>query len=183
MDTNTDYDILCLVSGPEPQRTIFEQKTLEQLFHIDEKSLLLRGLPGAAHSQQLGPVTIKNHMESTKLQAILAGATNVVSRAGYSTVMDLIQLNKTALLVPTPGQPEQEYLAKLLQSRKWFCFQSQKRLDIVTGIEALQQCSPPNLNPQQHGLNEAVESFLNNVSYEPASASQIGANSSRTPSP
>jgi len=38
----------------------------------------------------------------------------VISRSGYTTIMDLAVLEKKAYFIPTPGQNEQEYLAKRL---------------------------------------------------------------------
>lgn len=182
VEANSEYDTVCLVSGPEPQRTIFEQKLLEQLHRLDEKALLLRGIPGKVRTQHSGPVTIANHMETSQLHAILGGAQHIVARAGYSTIMDLVLLNKIALLVPTPGQPEQEYLTQFLERRNWFAFQSQKRMDLNAGLLTLQRCSPPNLALQPRELSEAVVRFLSKAGYE-FSSSQIGVNSSRTLSP
>ena len=59
----------------------------------------------------------------------------VVCRSGYSTVMDLIKLQKKAMMIPTPGQTEQEYLGKRLMELDWFMIQDQQNLDLQQGIE------------------------------------------------
>lgn len=113
--------ILISLSGPEPQRSIWEKKLVAQLAEIKEKVVLVRGLPG-----QQEPLMINNNVElyayadTTLMNRLMNEATVVIARSGYSTVMDLVNLGKKALLVPTPGQGEQEWLAKYLMEKKMF---------------------------------------------------------------
>ena len=117
-------DLLILLSGPEPQRTIFEKKLLEQLPAYPGSTILVRGLPGQAATLPLPGepaipgVQIYNHLPAKALNAVICGADLVLSRAGYSTIMDLLKLGKRAILVPTPGQTEQEYLGEYLSGKK-----------------------------------------------------------------
>jgi Glycosyltransferase family 28 C-terminal domain len=113
-------DLLVLLSGPEPQRTILEQLLLAQLTSYPGSVILVRGLPG---SQSIGPrvpdgIRVNNHLPARELNEVMSGAGMVISRAGYSTVMDLVKLGKKAILVPTPGQTEQEYLGEYLCGKK-----------------------------------------------------------------
>jgi uncharacterized protein (TIGR00661 family) len=121
----TRYDLLVLLSGPEPQRTIFEKLVLSQLKHFTGSVLLIRGQPGENENRVTqdfitGSLQIKNHLTAPELNQAIQEAKMVISRSGYTTVMDLIKLQKKAILVPTPGQTEQEYLAGYLMQQKLF---------------------------------------------------------------
>lgn len=125
-------DLLILLSGPEPQRTIFERLLLEQLASYPGSAILVRGLPGTSATGPQIPdgapdrtgkgippgVKVYDHLPAKELNVAMAGAGIVISRAGYSTIMDLVKLGKRSILVPTPGQTEQEYLGKYLSGRK-----------------------------------------------------------------
>jgi len=115
-------DLLVLLSGPEPQRTIFEKKVLDQLASYSGSVVLVRGLPGSGALSILpgeipAGVRVYNHLPARTLNVIINEAGIVLSRAGYSTIMDLLKLGKKAILVPTPGQTEQEYLGRHLSGK------------------------------------------------------------------
>lgn len=109
-----EYNLLVLLSGPEPQRSIFESIVLQQLKSYDGKYLVVRGLPD---TQEQTPDCIVNHLVSEQLQQAIESSEMVLSRSGYTTLMDLYFLEKQAIFVPTPGQTEQEYLAMQLYKR------------------------------------------------------------------
>lgn len=127
------YDLLIIVSGPEPQRTIFEEILLLQLQQYNGYALLIRGLPGSKETEESSTsaksknlqLSIKNHLSAEDLNDAIESATMVISRSGYTTVMDLIKLKQKAILVPTPGQTEQEYLASYLMEQHFFYTTSQ----------------------------------------------------------
>src|SRR5690606_7360311 len=108
-------DVLALVSGPEPQRALFEEKLRHALGGMEGTRVLVRGLPGApvpATPAAPGAFTVFDHLPGSRLRALLREARSVVCRSGYTTVMELSGMGKTGVLfVPTPGQSEQEYLA------------------------------------------------------------------------
>lgn len=115
------WETLALVSGPEPSRTSFEERLRRILSRRPGRHLLVRGrpdLPSAdPSSARLAEVP---HLASPALKAALRGATEIVTRGGYSTVMDLDALgllDARCLFVPTPGQTEQETLASDLAAR------------------------------------------------------------------
>jgi len=138
------YDLLMLVSGPEPQRTIFESLLLIQLENFKGKSLLVRGLPGIAavdendfETRNNQPnLTIKNHLAAEELNEVIQQSDLVVCRSGYTTIMDLIKLNKKAILVSTPGQTEQEYLAAHLMQQQIFYAVSQQHFNLGESLAA-----------------------------------------------
>jgi predicted glycosyltransferase len=105
-------DVLIILSGPEPQRTIFEELVLSSLKLLPEKTVLVRGLPKEnAEAVVENNCTIYNHAPAGLLNELICNAEFIISRSGYTTVMDLMKLGKKSILVPTPGQAEQEYLA------------------------------------------------------------------------
>ncbi len=126
------YDFLALVSGPEPQRTIFEN-ILIRLFHSGPyKTIILRGLPGHADIIRKSPyLTLISHLPDDQFYDLVRNSAQIICRPGYSTLMDLMALQRQAVLVPTPGQPEQEYLASLHRTNSQFRVFSQKEIEIL----------------------------------------------------
>jgi len=109
------YDYCVLLSGPEPQRTMLEEKILANISSINGKILLVRGKPGSTEILKVPEnVEVKNHLPTPELQKALLQSNCIVSRGGYTSLMELLSLKKKMLLIPTPGQTEQEYLAKKL---------------------------------------------------------------------
>jgi len=116
-----DIDFLIMLSGPEPQRTLLENKVLDQLKGRNESVVILRGLPKAPDVPNTSPnIKMLNHATDEQLYELISNARTVVARAGYSTIMDLVALRKPALLIPTPGQTEQEYLAEYHENNGLF---------------------------------------------------------------
>lgn len=123
------YDVLILLSGPEPQRTIFENQILIQIESFPGSVLFARGLPFEKKHVELNNQSVKvlNHVSTEELNIIMARSKVVIARCGYTTIMDLAGLRKTAILIPTPGQTEQEYLAEYLMEKKYFLTVSQEQ--------------------------------------------------------
>jgi UDP:flavonoid glycosyltransferase YjiC (YdhE family) len=116
------HRLLVLISGPEPQRTRFEQQILRELDTFEGNVMMVRGLPGEQAVLPDGNrLTIVNHLPAAELSRVIAQSEWVIGRAGYSTVMDLIKLKKKGILIPTPGQTEQEYLGRYLR-KEGLCY-------------------------------------------------------------
>lgn len=101
-----------LLSGPEPQRSILEKKLISR-FKNQPNMVLIRGTK-SEFKQTTGTMKIIDLANSHELETLLSGAEQIICRSGYSTLMDLYALGvnlKRVTLIPTPGQPEQEYLA------------------------------------------------------------------------
>lgn len=114
-NTKTVNDIMVLLSGPEPQRTLLEEKLFTELMSYQGKVVFVKGIMEQEQTTKVvGNMTIYNFMTSYLLEKTINESTLVISRSGYTTVMDLAKLNKKAFFIPTPGQFEQEYLAKRL---------------------------------------------------------------------
>jgi UDP-N-acetylglucosamine transferase subunit ALG13 len=120
--------LLVILSGPEPQRTLLENQILHQLDARKEPVVLVRGLPGETEIRKTHPpITVFNHLPADRLEAEMKKADIVVARCGYSTIMDLAVLKKKSILIPTPGQTEQEYLAKHLMKNNFaLCIPQEK---------------------------------------------------------
>lgn len=111
------YDYCILLSGPEPQRSLLENKFILDLPSVAGHCLLVRGKPGSTEQLTIGPnVTVVNHLPGQELEAAIRQSKYIICRSGYSTVMELLAMHKKAILIPTPGQTEQEYLAHRLLS-------------------------------------------------------------------
>ena len=138
----TSIDFLALVSGPEPQRTLFEEKLLVQLRKCQGTRVLIRGLPDKTEgnipqSVKPGKLTVLNHLPEKELFSLLMTSKNLICRSGYTSVMELAGLGRThILMIPTPGQPEQEYLAEHLGKMGFVAFQPQEKMNLEIGLEA-----------------------------------------------
>lgn len=107
------YDLMVLLSGPEPQRSILEDKLLLELKNYNGKVVFVKGIIEKEQSIQIkGNITFFNFMTSNLLEKTINESELIICRSGYTTVMDLAKLNKKAFFIPTPGQFEQEYLAE-----------------------------------------------------------------------
>lgn len=135
--TEKKYQLLIMLSGPEPQRTIFENILSAQLKNIPGKIVIVRGLPGAKNDlpAESKDVTIYNHLPAEKLNELIQQSENIITRCGYSTIMDLVTLQRNAILVPTPGQTEQEYLAAYLMEKKMYFTCPQENFSLEQALE------------------------------------------------
>lgn len=107
------YDLMVLLSGPEPQRTILEKKIITELENYTKKVVFIRGVVEKEQIiEEKNNIIFYNFMKSEELENTINKSNLILCRSGYTTVMDLAKLNKKAFFIPTPGQFEQEYLAK-----------------------------------------------------------------------
>jgi len=128
--------LLILLSGPEPQRTLLADKLWEQAKLHRGKVVFVEGSNGVPERKDI-PQHITSHKQvvGDRLAEVLSGADMVVCRSGYSTLMDLVKLGKKAILIPTPGQTEQEYLAKELYEQKVFIRKAQQSFNLADAME------------------------------------------------
>lgn len=151
------FRIVAVISGPEPHRTLLDGILTDQLQRIEGQHLLVRGLPGKADHEQRGNVTCAPHWGSAELAAAMAAAEMVVSRSGYTTLMDLVALGRSALVIPTPGQAEQEYLGALHSRTGRFLVQAQHQVDVKAALDDVS--TKAHLEPMvgQTGLEQALD--------------------------
>ena len=140
ISTASNNTILILLSGPEPQRSLLEKIILTQVSSIKRDFLLVRGLPSETALPDVpSHVHAINYLGGTDLSMAINAVSLIICRSGYSSVMDLVKLQKKAILIPTPGQTEQEYLGKQLMKMKQFVCQLQDQIDIKSGIQQLEK--------------------------------------------
>ncbi len=129
------YDYLVIISGPEPQRTIFENGLTKALKKRKERSLIVLGKPELNLEKKIGHLTIKSHLNAKALNKAILQANLIICRPGYSTVMDLAKLEKKAFFIPTPEQTEQEYLADKFMKNKICYMQKQSEFNFDDAIK------------------------------------------------
>lgn len=116
--TEHQFDYLCLLSGPEPLRTDLEKVLIKKANQSDKRICFVRGTVKNAKSFANKNVELIDMPDAKQLSQLIANSTAIVCRSGYSTLMDLHHLQKmNCILVPTPGQEEQEYLAKYWEKK------------------------------------------------------------------
>jgi UDP:flavonoid glycosyltransferase YjiC (YdhE family) len=136
-----EFDCAAILSGPEPQRSMLEEALIVQLSaQVDRKVIFIRG------TQAKRPKGLPTHWQiidianRQEIQHAFARSRVIIARNGYSTLMDLEVFPKPALLIPTPGQPEQEYLATLPIHQKRYALHAQAALEAEKGMaEAIQK--------------------------------------------
>ena len=113
-------ETVALLSGLEPQRTLLEREIVSRYQGKEERVLIVQGLLNRPNTRmKRGNITLVPYLGDRELAEALLGAKHIIARSGYSTIMDLEALGvlEKAELIPTPGQPEQEYLAFWAQKR------------------------------------------------------------------
>lgn len=125
------YNLMVLLSGPEPQRTLLEEILKRELKEYSGKIIFVKGIVEEdAKVVEVGNCTYYNFLTSKDLESKMNESEMLICRSGYTTIMDLAKLQKKALLIPTPGQYEQEYLAKKLFKQGRLSFVKQEKFKI-----------------------------------------------------
>ncbi len=152
-----DIDYLISISGPEPTRTDLEKKIFEQIDSLEGNVVVSLGKTGSSSPLVRGNAQVYNYMDKDTRENIMNRAKIVVSRSGYSTIMDLYVMQKKALYIPTPGQTEQEYLARYLKDKGVSDFVSQDRLDIPENLAAAKRYKG---FTKRYDVKKSVDNFM-----------------------
>ena len=151
------YDLLAIVSGPEPQRSIFEKIIIEQLKQTRLKALVICGKPQLNQQKEvIDTITLVSHLNSGELQEAILQSKIIIARSGYSTIMDLAVLKKKVLFVPTPGQTEQEYLAQKFMQNKLAFAQTQSSFNLQQALIEINNYSGLEYITSNNLLNERI---------------------------
>lgn len=119
--TEYKYDMLFIMSGPQPQLSHFTKRIIKQANKlINQRILVISGLQDSDSYLVASHITLVDHLDCKEFQDAIMNSRQIICRSGYSTIMDLVTLNRKALLIPTPGQSEQKYLAEYLSQKKLF---------------------------------------------------------------
>ncbi|MEX6688773.1 glycosyltransferase [Danxiaibacter flavus] len=159
---HTQYQWLIVLSGPEPQRTVLEKKLIQLISKLEGKVLLARGKPGSTERLDMpGNCVVANHLTGNEMEEAFASSEFVVSRCGYTTVMELVAFRKKSVLIPTPGQTEQEYLATHLMGQHWaYCCSQDDDLLLHFNNAQSFEYNFPSFN--ESGLDEAIQELIDN---------------------
>lgn len=164
------WDAVAVLSGPEPQRSRWEARLVHQLSHSNARILLVRGTTEVAPAwEQRGRMRWVSWLPAAQLNRELAAAAFVICRPGYSSLMDLAALGKPAVLVPTPGQTEQEYLARHW-ARQWgYPWEEQRRFRWAFHWRrrSWAGCRPPQMTAKAmiESLDELLLPFLRRAGF------------------
>jgi uncharacterized protein (TIGR00661 family) len=159
----TQFTWMAIISGPEPQRSLFEKKIFEIASRSIDNFLIVRGLPGEKESNfNFTNCKVLNHLSTADMQAAIQSSEFIISRCGYTTVMEILSLQKKSVFIPTPGQTEQEYLAMHLSKQKW-CYTFNQQEDFATHLANAKSYAYnlPEINMHQH--EEIIKDFINSL--------------------
>ncbi len=129
------YLYSAVLSGPEPQRSILERKVVDFFSDSKEPCVLVRGTKKATVLNAGTNVKVIDMAGTEELYDVITSSKLLISRSGYSSIMDYYYLQAKALLIPTPGQTEQEYLAQRLRDKKLFYSSDQKKLNFAEDLK------------------------------------------------
>lgn len=124
------YDLVGIASGPSPQREMFIDEIAKLSRTHSLKTLIIKGEPEVGTAiYEIDGIEFVGHLEDFRFASIVKYSKRVICRAGYSSIMDMIALGISPIIVPTPGQTEQEYLVKYLSEKGIFKFVDQHKID------------------------------------------------------
>lgn len=157
-------EILVLLSGPEPQRSMLEEILLPQLSGLPQQILFVRGVTESDETRKInGNLVMTDHLDTAKLTGALRHAQTVICRSGYSTLCDLAVFGKKAIVIPTPGQTEQEYLAVYHALKNRLVVQQQEKLLLPEAFGSLPKTTGlhiPGMNERENLLRKKVRELL-----------------------
>ena len=153
-----------ILSGPEPQKSILKKKLTDFFSKTSENTVVLGGEPGDdSLNRYSGNIVEFNHLPPESIKELFLRSRTVISRSGYTTIMELVSLGCNAVLIPTPGQTEQEYLARLLCKKGWFASVSQKEAGVFLPVVPEKSIPYKEINEESRQLLEsALQQLLQN---------------------
>ena len=165
-EVNHKRDLTIVLSGPEPTRTQFEDIILKQLIGFEGNVLLVRGLPETIHPLKISSnVEVCSFLSASELEVEMANSKHIICRSGYSSIMDLAALGKRAILVPTPGQTEQEYLAKKLEKEGKFYCMNQGEFDLRKAIAICDNYTGIKIKKDVSALSRRIEALKDRLDH------------------
>ena len=152
------FDLMFIISGPEPQRSFFEDIAMQALTSGRYRALILTGKPETFESRSQGDILeIYSHMDTASMQAAMLASGLIICRPGYSGIMDLATLGCRAAFVPTPGQTEQEYLAHFHAIKKHYFNVRQKQFDLERLINGAKEYKGIKIRPDSSMLKARID--------------------------
>lgn len=160
-DQSDGPELLIILSGPEPQRSILQDIMFSQVSLFPGRSLIVAGEPQKEYSYLITrQCRIVSSLKTNEMLSFVHSARYIICRSGYTGIMDLVSLGKKALLIPTPGQTEQEYLASYLESTGFFPFMKQQEFDINSAVNILDSYSFKNVHADNRYMDRILQELI-----------------------
>lgn len=166
IDNEVPGKVLVILSGPEPQRSKLEGILLDQLGSLIQKQVLkirptlIRGVVASLPLPSSKQVDLINFSASDELRRQVEEAELIICRSGYSSIMDLLSLKKKLVLIPTPGQGEQEYLGKELHTKGYAYCVEQDQFDLELILGSINKFDFKQFPPGQENLDDAIHEVM-----------------------
>jgi len=161
--TEKNIDYLISISGPEPQRSMLEEKLLSQVHQLDGTIAMTLGKTEKQAKMHKRNITMYSFLTREKREELLNRAKMVIARSGYSTIMDLAVVGTKALMTPTIGQIEQEYLADYHNKKGTFYSVSQNEIHLARDVERAEQTTGIT---RSCNVSKTVENIMDVISRE-----------------
>jgi hypothetical protein len=153
--SESSFRYAIILSGPEPQKEILKQKLINLLKERKFSTIILEGKPREGSVTRISDnFTFCSHLPSQNIKDLIETSENIITRSGYTTIMELVSLGRSAMIIPTPGQTEQEYLAEYLSKKEWFETMSQNDIKSNLSSANVQQMPVEFINAQSLILSE-----------------------------
>lgn len=157
------YKVLAILSGPEPQRSLLEKELLNKLSVFHGKHIVVRGTSDKRDEVKNGDIEVFDILTSSEIQDVINKSEYIISRSGYSSIMDFVQLERNALLIPTPGQSEQEYLSRYHSGKQSFVIQNQGEVNLEVAVNELSDMLGFESSKKNQDLNQILVDFLDSL--------------------
>jgi len=151
LEREKKYNISIILSGPEPSRSALEAELIDKCKDLEHlKIVLVRGVISDSKPES-GSQHIKmvNYMTSAELNELICSSELIIARSGYSSLMDMYTIGASVLFIPTPGQPEQEYLAKRCKLNRWANVQYEKGVAVSEAYAARENFKFPSFKKER----------------------------------
>ncbi len=156
-----DIDYFFSLSGPDKTREDLQKKILLQINNLKGNIVIAGGNPDIRSVEKKEDVEIYSYLDKEQQENMMNRAKFVIVRGGYTTIMELVELEKNALLIPSPGQTEQEYLGEYLKEKGYFYSVSQNKLNLEEDIKKAKKFK--GFNPPWK-TKESVKKFMEVIS-------------------
>ncbi len=161
-NNKTLFALAIILSGPEPQRTVLENKLIAQLKGILKPIVLIRGTnKNIANGNLPKNITTINIADTKTIQLIVDQSNFVLCRSGYTSLMDYLTIGAKCIVVPTPGQTEQEYLAKYTSAKKYTFYAKQKNINLMQVLQKAKEFKFEKYNINENLLQKTIKKLMN----------------------
>jgi|ERR1035437_3708142 uncharacterized protein (TIGR00661 family) len=155
------YELCVILSSVNPESFPFYERILYFLSVLKIKAVLFTGMTWLpAEKSTINNLDIYNHLGTEAMQKVIEESRIVLSRSGYSSIMDLATIGKNAILIPTRGQTEQEYLAKRLTDKGLIYYQTEKDFNLEMALKECEKYKGLNIENNPELLINAVKEII-----------------------